>query len=103
MACRDTEGAPHPPRDYGKWLHPRGFAEGSFGLWQAIATKALCRGVLAGGARGVAGVAGGARWKSRCMDWPPGMEKAAHWRPSVEDRIGGFFFFAPYYQDTKSS
>jgi hypothetical protein len=37
------------------------------------------------------------------MDWPPGMEKAAHWRPSVEDRIGGFFFFAPYYQDTKSS
>jgi hypothetical protein len=32
-----------------------------------------------------------------------GIEKGRRWRPSFGIESGGFFFFAPYYQDTKSS
>jgi hypothetical protein len=32
-----------------------------------------------------------------------GIEKGRVWRPSFAVESGGFFFFAPYYQDTKSS
>jgi hypothetical protein len=31
------------------------------------------------------------------------IEKGRVWRPSFAVESGGFFFFGPYYQDTKSS
>jgi hypothetical protein len=97
------EGGPPWGWDCGKWLHPRGFAEGSFGLWQAVATKPVA-GVFWQGGPG--GYDRGDWWSAMegvRHGLASGIEKGRVWRPSFAVESGGFFFFGPYYQDTKSS